>query len=210
MDLRKGMGAASLGERPGKWHKLSMMPQAMQISLKSELRRAARQKRQALADDSFALVIAPYAEDLALAPGSIVGGYHALPEEADPALLLARLVETGCTVAFPRVTGKDQPLEFHHVPDGEVLAPGSFGIPEPLESWPRAVPDVLLVPLLAFDAKGHRLGYGGGFYDRTLALLNAPAIGIAYAGQEISSIPFSPHDRTLNMVLTEQGIRRFR
>jgi 5-formyltetrahydrofolate cyclo-ligase len=177
---------------------------------KAELRRAARQKRQALADDNFSLVIAPYAEDLALAPGSIVGGYHARPEEADPALLLARLVETGCTVAFPRVIGKDQPLEFHHVPDGEVLEPGSFGIPEPLETWPRAVPDVLLVPLLAFDAKGHRLGYGGGFYDRTLALLNVPAIGIAYAGQEISSIPFSPHDRTLDMVLTEQGIRKFR
>jgi len=177
---------------------------------KTELRRVARQKRQALANDSFALVIAPYAEDLALAPGSIVGGYHALPEEADPALLLARLVETGCTVAFPRVAGKGQALEFHHVPGGEVLAPGSFGIPEPLESWPRAVPDVLLVPLLAFDAVGHRLGYGGGFYDRTLALLNVPTIGIGYAGQEIASIPFEPHDRTLDMVLTEQGIRRFR
>jgi len=186
-----------------------MVPSTFPLD-KSELRRVARQRRQALANDSFVLVIAPYAEDLALAPGSIVGGYHALPEEADPALLLARLVETGCAIAFPRVTGKGQPLEFHHVPDGEVLAPGSFGIPEPLESWPRAVPDVLLVPLLAFDAGGHRLGYGGGFYDRTLALLKVPAIGIAYAGQEISSIPFGPHDRTLNMVLTEQGIRHFR
>jgi len=176
---------------------------------KTELRRAARQKRRALANDSFALVIAPYAEDLALTPGSIVGGYHALAEEADPAQLLARLVELGCAIAFPRVTGKDQPLEFHHVPDGEALSPGSFGIPEPLAGWPRAVPDVLLVPLLAFDAKGHRLGYGGGFYDRTLALLDVPAIGIAYAGQEISSIPHQPHDRTLDMVLTEQGTRKF-
>ena len=186
-----------------------MVPSTFPLD-KSELRRVARQKRQALVNDSFALVIAPYAEDLALVPGSIVGGYHALPEEADPALLLARLVETGCAIAFPRVAGKGQALEFHHVPDGEVLAPGSFGIPEPLESWPRAVPDVLLVPLLAFDAGGHRLGYGGGFYDRTLARLRVPAIGIAYAGQEIASIPFEPHDRTLDMVLTEQGIRRFR
>jgi 5-formyltetrahydrofolate cyclo-ligase len=177
---------------------------------KSELRVTARRKRQALVNDVFALTIAPYAEDLALAPGSIVGGYHALPEEADPALLLARLVETGCTVAFPRVTGKDQPLEFHHVPDGEVLEPGSFGIPEPLGIWPRAMPDLLLVPLLAFDAKGHRLGTGGGFYDRTLAILKVRTVGIAYAGQEISSIPFEAHDRTLDMVLTEQGIRRFR
>jgi 5-formyltetrahydrofolate cyclo-ligase len=119
------------------------------------------------------------------------------------------LVELGCHIAYPRVAGKGAALEFHRVPDGEVLAPGIFGIHEPLESWPRAVPDVLLVPLLAFDAAGHRLGYGGGFYDRTLALLNVPAIGIAYAGQEISSIPVGPHDRTLDMVLTEQGARKF-
>jgi len=177
---------------------------------KSDLRASARERRKALADDGFALAITPYAEDLALAPGTVVGGYHALVEEADPALLLARLVETGCAIAFPRVTGKDQPLDFHHVPDGEVLEPGSFGIPEPLESWPRAAPDVLLVPLLAFDASGHRLGYGGGFYDRTLALLKVPAIGIAYAGQQIASLPYAAHDRRLNAVLTERGLTRFR
>ncbi len=138
-----------------------------------------------------------------------MGGYRAHHDEADPALLLARLVEMGASIAFPRVI-KDQPLEFHLVPDGEVLEPGSFGIPEPLGHWPRAAPDVLLVPLLAFDAKGHRLGYGGGFYDRTLADLKISAIGIAYAGQEADSIPHEAHDRTLDMVLTEQGIRRFR
>jgi 5-formyltetrahydrofolate cyclo-ligase len=169
----------------------------------------AREQRRALAHPGFALAIAPYAEDMALAPGTIVGGYHALPEEADPALLLARLVEMGCAVAFPRVTAKDQPLEFHHVPDGEVLAPGSFGIPEPLAIWPRAAPDVLLVPLLAFDAAGHRLGYGGGFYDRTIAVVKARTFGIGYAGQESASIPHEAHDRTLDMVLTENGIRRF-
>ena len=180
----------------------------MAMNSKPELRKAARAKRKALARGSFALAITPYAEDLGLAPGTIVGGYHAHGDEADPALLLARLVEMGCVVAFPRVV-KDQPLEFHRVPDGDVLAPGSFGIPEPLSDWPRAVPDVLLVPLLAFDAHGHRLGQGGGFYDRTLAMLKVPAIGIAYAGQESDSIPHEAHDRTLDMVLTEQGIRRF-
>jgi 5-formyltetrahydrofolate cyclo-ligase len=76
--------------------------------------------------------------------------------------------------------------------------------------WPRAAPDLLLVPLLAFDGRGHRLGYGGGFYDRTLALLGVPAIGIAYAGQEVSSLPAEPHDRRLTAILTEQGLRRFR
>jgi 5-formyltetrahydrofolate cyclo-ligase len=163
-----------------------------------------------LARKDFAGQIARHAEALQISKDAIVGGYHALPDEADPSLLLERLVELGCHIAYPRVAGKGLPLEFHRVPDGEVLAPGVFGIHEPLDIWPRAVPTILLVPLLAFDTKGYRLGYGGGFYDRTLALLNVPAIGIAYAGQEISSIPSEPHDRTLDMVLTEQGIRRFR
>jgi 5-formyltetrahydrofolate cyclo-ligase len=169
----------------------------------------ARALRKTLARAEMGLKLAEYAEDLALPPGAIVGGYHAHYDEADPALLLARLVELGCAVALPRVTARDAPLEFHHVPDGAMLEPGSFGIPEPLAHWPRATPAVLLVPLLAFDRHGGRLGYGGGFYDRTLAALNVPAIGIAYAGQEVASLPAEAHDRTLSLVLTEKGVRRF-
>jgi 5-formyltetrahydrofolate cyclo-ligase len=176
---------------------------------KVELRRAARETRAVLARNDIALTLAEFAEDLALPPGALVGGYHAHKGEADPALLLARLVELGAQVAFPRVAARDAPLEFHHVPDGEVLEPGSFGIPEPLEQWPRCVPTLLLVPLLAFDRRGHRLGYGGGFYDRTLEALQVPAIGIAYAGQEVASLPSEPHDRRLDAILTEQGLRRF-
>ncbi|MEY4965726.1 MAG: hypothetical protein RL274_1309 [Pseudomonadota bacterium] len=176
---------------------------------KSELRYIARETRKALADAGFAHAIARHAESLPIAKGAIIGGYHALPEEADPHLLLERLVEMGFPIAFPRVSAKGQPLDFHRVPDDGVLAPGVFGIHEPLAIWPRVTPAVLLVPLLAFDASGHRLGYGGGFYDRTLALLDVPAIGIAYAGQEAASIPHEAHDRTLDMVLTEQGIRHF-
>jgi len=176
---------------------------------KQELRAAAREKRLTLKRADFAREIARHAGTLDIPAGTVVGGYHALPDEADPALLLERLVELGCHVAYPRVAGKGLPLEFHRVPDGEVLAPGAFGIREPLDTWPRATPAMLLVPLLAFDPSGHRLGYGGGFYDRTLALLNVPAIGIAYAGQEVASIPHSAHDRTLDMILTEQGTRKF-
>ena len=176
---------------------------------KQALRIAARETRRALKQTGFAQAIARHAEALPIQEGSVVGGYHALPDEADPALLLERLVELGCHIAYPRVAGKGLPLEFHRVPDGAVMAPGAFGIHEPLDVWPRARPDLLLLPLLAFDASGHRLGYGGGFYDRTLALLNSPAIGIAYAGQEVASLPSAPHDRTLDMVLTEHGIRRF-
>ena len=178
-------------------------------SEKTELRRVAREKRLTLKRSDFASVIPRHAEALAIPKGSVVGGYHALPDEADPALLLERLVEMGCHVAYPRVAGKGLPLEFHRIPDGEVLAPGAFGIHEPLDIWPRATPDVLLVPLLAFDASGHRLGYGGGFYDRTIALLKVPAIGIAFAGQEMDLLPHQPHDAQLNAILTERGLTRF-
>jgi 5-formyltetrahydrofolate cyclo-ligase len=177
---------------------------------KKNLRRAARQNRLGLVKGDFAATIARHAQVLGIAPGTVVGGYCALPEEADPALLLERLVELGCHIAFPRVAGKDLPLEFHRVPDGQVLVPGAFAILEPLGIWPRAVPDVLLVPLLAFDALGHRLGFGGGYYDRTIADLQIPAVGIAYAGQEVASLPHAAHDMGLQAVLTERGITRFR
>lgn len=180
------------------------------MNTKQDLRRAARDKRKALARPDFASEIAQYAGALPVNEGAIIGGYHALPEEADPVLLLDELVEQGCHIAFPRVAAKGLPLEYHRIPNGEMMPPGAFGIHEPLDHWPRVRPDLLLVPLLAFDSRGHRLGYGGGFYDRTLALLNIPAIGIAYAGQEVASLPDEPHDRTLDMILTEQGIRKFR
>ena len=173
------------------------------------MRQAARETRQQLAQTDIALALAQFAEDLGVACGTVVGGYHAHQGEADPAELLARLVELGAIVAFPRVVAKDTALEFHRVPDGEVLAPGAYGIHEPLAHWPRVTPGLLLVPMLAFDAAGHRLGYGGGFYDRTLEQLDVPAIGIAYAGQEVSSLPAEAHDRRLTAILTENGFRPF-
>jgi len=178
---------------------------------KSELRREARERRAllAVAQPDFALRLAASAPALALRPGTIVGGYHALPREADPALLLEQLIALGCHVALPRVAAKDLPLAFHLVADGDVLRVGMYGIAEPADHFPRALPDVLLVPLLAFDRHGHRLGYGGGFYDRTLEALRIPTIGIGYAGQEVSSIPAEAHDRRLDGILTEQGLRHF-
>jgi len=176
---------------------------------KSDLRAAARTRRRLLAFPGFPAALAAHAGALGLAPGTVVGGYHALPEEADPALLLARLAEQGCPIAFPRVAARGAPLVFHRVPDGEVLRPGAYGIREPLEHWPAVTPDLLLVPLLAFDAALHRLGYGGGFYDRTLAAL-APngvrAVGVAFAGQKVDFLPRDAHDWPLDAILTEQGL----
>jgi 5-formyltetrahydrofolate cyclo-ligase len=183
--------------------------------MKSHLRRQARARRTELAKavPDFAARLAAHAAELAIPPHSLIGGYAALPDEADPHLLLNALVSTGCTLAFPRIEAKAAPLVFHHWKPGRELKPGTFGIPEPAADWPIAHPEILLVPLLAFDKRGHRLGYGGGYYDRTLEALRSHgkirAIGIAYAGQEIDSIPDENHDHRLDMVATETGVRRF-
>ena len=177
---------------------------------KTELRKEARLRRKSHPDIAGAL--ARHAAALGLAHGAVVGGYHALPDEADPALLLKELVTRGCHIAYPRIVGRDMPLDFHLVPDGDVLQPGSFGVHEPQAHWPRVMPELLLVPLLAFDGHGHRLGYGGGFYDRTLFALKhgARAIGIGFSGQETASLPVAAHDMALDGILTEEGLRAFR
>jgi 5-formyltetrahydrofolate cyclo-ligase len=186
------------------------------MSIESEkliLRKAVREKRVALAASlpDFAKRIA--AVDLALPEGAIIAGYAALPGEADPHLLLKHLAEQGHAIAFPRVVTKTAPLSFHLWQEGMELKPGAFNVPEPSPDWMQVAPRVLLVPLLAFDFEGYRLGYGGGFYDRTLAQLRQKgevlAIGIAFAGQEVDSVPHDENDRRLDMVLTENGLKRF-
>ena len=178
---------------------------------KAQLRKEARAWRASLARamPDLGARLAQHAGALPVKPGQIIGAYHALPDEADPAALLEKLVELGVHIAFPRVAGKGLPLEFHRVPDGEMLRAGAYGIQEPASHFPVARPDLLLVPLLAFDRAGHRLGYGGGFYDRTIARLKVPAFGIAHAAQEISSLPAESHDIALSGILTEHGLKRF-
>jgi 5-formyltetrahydrofolate cyclo-ligase len=177
---------------------------------KAQLRKEARTHREALscAHPDFAERLASHADALTIAPNTIVGAYVALLHEADPHLLLKQLVTRGATLAFPRVHAKNQPLVFHHWTPGRELIKGAYGIAEPAADWPVAHPRTLLVPLLAFDKTGHRLGYGGGFYDRTIAALKpAQAIGIAYAGQEVETVPHDEHDIPLDAVLTENGLR---
>lgn len=177
---------------------------------KAQLRVVARARRASLGGADFAQRLADQAALLKIAPGTIVGGYHAHQNEADPALLLKALAQSGAHIAFPRVTAKDAALDFHLVPDGEVLSPGRHGIHEPLAHWPKVTPRFLLVPLLAYDDEGYRLGYGGGYYDRTLALLaGARAVGVAYSGQRMETLPRDSHDRPLDAILTELGLKEF-
>jgi 5-formyltetrahydrofolate cyclo-ligase len=160
--------------------------------------------------DGAAEALAVSADALGVAAGTVVAGYWPMGDEIDPRPLMLELAKRGCRLALPVVTARGQALEFRTWAPGDELEPGPFGTVHPLASAPHAVPTVLLVPLLAFDRLGFRLGYGGGFYDRTLVSLRAAshltAIGVAYAAQEVPSVPRDKHDQRLDRVVTEAGV----
>ena len=145
-------------------------------------------------------------------PGAIVSGFSAIHDEIDPSALLARLSQQGHPLALPVMQGKGLPLVFRAWVPGDEMGAAQWGIAEPLASSPALEPDVVLVPLLAFDAQGHRLGYGGGFYDRTLARLRALkpviAVGVGYDEQRIDAVPHLDYDQRLDWVLTPSGSLR--
>lgn len=139
------------------------------------------------------------------APGQVVAGFWPIGDEIDIRPLLLALAGRGHVVALPETPRRGQPLIFHRWRSGGRLIPERFGTLRP-EADP-VVPDLLLVPLLAFDRAGWRLGYGGGFYDRTLAgLPGRRTIGCAYAVQQIEAVPVEAHDRRLDAVATEEGV----
>ena len=180
---------------------------------KAELRRKAEAHRKTLATPGYATALAAHVAALAIAPGAVVAGYAAFRDEADPKALMLALAARGHPLALPAMVGKAQPLRFHRWCEGDALVMHPYGVAEPHPDSAVVVPSVLLVPLLAFDRHGTRLGYGGGYYDRTLAALRAAgpvcAIGIAYAGQEVPEVPYGAHDARLDAVLTENGLVRF-
>ncbi|UPG71900.1 5-formyltetrahydrofolate cyclo-ligase [Roseomonas gilardii subsp. gilardii] len=142
-------------------------------------------------------------------PGAVVSGYWPMGHELDPRPLLAALSARGHAVALPVTTRRGQPLRFRQWVPGEPLVSARFGLSEPPPEAPELRPDWLLVPLLAFDRRGHRLGYGAGYYDRTLeSLPGAAALGFAYAGQEVPCVPTGPGDQPLRAVATERGVIR--
>ena len=145
---------------------------------------------------------------LGLAPAT-VSGFKSFADEIDVLPLMARLAAEGWRTALPVVVGRNKPLVFRAWAPGEPTVAGTWSIPVPPESAPEVQPDVLLVPMLAFDRAGFRLGYGGGFYDRTLSALRATravtAVGVAFAGQEMAEVPREAHDEPLDWILTEHG-----
>ena len=141
--------------------------------------------------------------------GKTVSGFLPYRSEIDVTGLLAALAKKGCRTCLPVVTGKARPLLFRQWQVGDQTEPGAWNIPAPLQSAPIVAPDVLLVPLLAFDKFGFRLGYGGGFYDRTIESLAKKqkiiTIGVAYSGQQVTTVPRDKHDQKLDWILTEKG-----
>lgn len=148
--------------------------------------------------------------DLPIAPGAAVAGYWPMGDEIDPRALMARLSARGCRLALPVVTARGQPLDFRAWAPGDTLEPGLYGTLHPAASAPPVQPAVLLVPMVAFYRRGGRLGYGGGYYDRTLELARRRtqvlAIGVAFAAQEVPMVPRDGHDQPLDLVATEAGL----
>jgi 5-formyltetrahydrofolate cyclo-ligase len=183
------------------------------VTQKAELRGEALTKRDALSPEDRAAAaetIAARAFPVPLTPGTIVSGFMPLKSEFNPLPLLRKLAEAGATLALPAIAGRGKPLIMRAYAFGDDLARGQWGIREPKPEAADVAPDILLVPLAAFDRVGHRIGYGAGYYDMTIAALRAKkkvtAVGLAFAAQEISEVPATHHDERLDLVLTEREI----
>jgi 5-formyltetrahydrofolate cyclo-ligase len=159
--------------------------------------------------DAFARRLARIGPELARAQGAtVVSAFASIGDEIATGPLLAALAEAGFVVGLP-ITGKiGTPLTFRRWTPDTTMVPGRMKIPEPPPEAEVVEPDVLFVPLAAYDRRGHRIGYGAGFYDRTLAALRAKkeivAIGIAYWAQEVLFVPNDDHDEPLDMIVTEK------
>jgi len=180
---------------------------------KQLLRQEMRARRLAAPDrntQAFKLLRDVFEANIELNPDAVIASYHAFRGEMDPAFLTDRLRTRRHAVALPVITGKNRILNFHLYEKTDPLVANPMGILEPDGTTALVEPDVLLVPLLAFDRHGHRLGYGGGYYDRTLADLRSRkkiiAIGIAYSFQEIAEIPTDAHDVKLDKIVTEVNV----
>lgn len=178
-------------------------------SAKAALRRSAESRRDAAAaaaGDTTAVAERLVAA-VSIPAGAAVSGYWPMRSELDPRPILAALDARGHPLCLPVVVGTGQPLAFRAWQPGDELVAGGYGTQVPDAGKELIVPHLLLVPLLAFDRAGYRLGYGGGFYDRTLAALRAigpvSAVGLAFAAQEVDTVPHGATDERLDWIVSE-------
>lgn len=139
----------------------------------------------------------------------VASGFYPYRTEIDLRPMLGALSDGGWTTCLPIVKGDGIPLDFKAWAPGDETIPGAWNIPIPAPEAEDVEPDIMLVPLLAFDRAGYRLGYGGGFYDRTIEKLRAVkpmvTIGIAFSAQEVAQVIRGPYDQPLDWILTEEG-----
>ncbi|QOZ29539.1 5-formyltetrahydrofolate cyclo-ligase [Bradyrhizobium ivorense] len=184
---------------------------------KAELRALALAKRDALSDAQRAAAaeaLAKRGTPFEITPGMIVSGYAPIRSELDPKPLMLKLAEKGARLALPCINARGQSLTFRTWAPHDRLMLGPLGIPEPSPAAAEVHPDVMLVPLAAFDRLGHRIGYGAGYYDYTFAHLRKTkhviGAGLAFAAQETKAVPALSHDVALDYVLTERKTFDFR
>ena len=173
---------------------------------KDDLRVTAKRSRAQAAlqaSDASARLQGQFIRGLCPKPGSVVAGYLPIGDEIDPTLLMSFLDIQGHALALPVVIGEGQALAFRLWEPGIALEDGPLGTRHPASSEP-VVPTIILTPLLAFDRQGYRLGWGGGYYDRTLAGLDAITVGLAYAAQEVEAVPHDTFDQSLDWIVTEK------
>jgi 5-formyltetrahydrofolate cyclo-ligase len=184
---------------------------------KAELRAAALAKREALSDKQrakSAQALAKRGLPVEIIRNLVISGYSPIRSEIDPTPLMLKLAAQGARLALPVVNARGKSLTFRAWSPTDRLMMGPLGIPEPSPAAAELVPDVMLVPLAAFDRLGHRIGYGAGHYDYTFAHLRkskaVTGIGVAFAVQEIEAIPALSHDVALDYVLTDKETFDFR
>jgi 5-formyltetrahydrofolate cyclo-ligase len=189
------------------------MSTAPRDDLKSQIRRDALAKRDALPGEfrmNAAETVALRGLPVEVPAGAVVSGFFPLKTEINPVRLMRRLSAAGAQLALPLIVGRGKPLSMRAFTFGDELIPGQWGILEPSKDAPEVEPDFLIVPLLAFDRVGQRVGYGAGYYDMTITTLRRKkpvvAIGIAFAAQEIPQVPATPNDAPLDFVLTEREV----
>ena len=145
-------------------------------------------------------------------PGAVISLYWPMRDEIDVRDLTRALSADGVRMALPVMVEPGAPLMFREWRIGDALAPGAFGVHEPADEASTLEPDIVVVPLLAFDATGNRLGYGGGYYDRTLRDLRVCreiiAVGVGYDEQEFPAVPGDTSDEILDMIITDRRTLR--
>lgn len=185
------------------------------IPLKSSLRAEFKAKRKTCVPELSEQINRSLLKLIDRISPTICAGYYAINNELSALSTLTALAERSTILALPVVTEPDHPLIFKQWQPGDRLQQGAFKIAEPLPKMPNLVPDCIIVPLLAFDSNGFRLGYGGGFYDRTLAEVRQKkphlrSIGIGYDAQKSANpLPIDQYDQKLDYIVTEKEIVDF-